>query len=92
LGKLSVLVILMSLMTWVPGLLLFGLEAILEGFGWMFDHCPPRLRPLLRAWIWILLLALLALALSAWVKWKPVAGALMFGVFFVAAAFGEVGQ
>ena len=40
------------------------------------------------AWVWILVLALLALALSAWVKWKPAAGALMFGVFFVAAGFG----
>ncbi len=34
------------------------------------------------------MLSLLALALSAWVKWKPVAGALLFGVFFVAAGFG----
>ena len=40
------------------------------------------------AWVWILMLALLALALSAWVKWKPAAGALMFGVFFVAGGFG----
>src|ERR1051325_7092872 len=40
------------------------------------------------AWIWILILSLLALALSAWVKWKPAAGGLMFGVFFVAAGFG----
>jgi uncharacterized membrane protein HdeD (DUF308 family) len=39
-------------------------------------------------WIWVLILSLLALALSAWVKWKPAAGALMFGVFFVAAGFG----
>jgi hypothetical protein len=42
------------------------------------------------AWIWILVLSLLALALSAWVKWKPAAGALMFGVFFVGAAFGAI--
>ena len=34
------------------------------------------------------MLSLLALALSAWVKWKPVAGALLFGVFFVGAGFG----
>jgi ABC-2 type transport system permease protein len=40
------------------------------------------------AWVWIIILALLALALSAWVKWKPVAGGLMFGTFFVAAGFG----
>src|ERR1035438_6608917 len=31
---------------------------------------------------------LLALALSAWVKWKPMAGGLLFGVFFVGAGFG----
>ena len=42
------------------------------------------------AWVWILLLALLALALSAWVKWRPAAGGLMFGLFFVASAFGAV--
>src|ERR1051325_6411111 len=42
------------------------------------------------AWIWILILSLLALALSAWVKWKPAAGGLMFGVFFVAGAFGAI--
>jgi hypothetical protein len=42
----------------------------------------------LGAWIWILALSLLALALSAWVKWKPAAGALLFGVFFVGASFG----
>ena len=42
------------------------------------------------AWVWILLLALLALALSAWVKWKPAAGALMFGVFFVAGGEKDV--
>ena len=40
------------------------------------------------SWVWMLVLALMALALSAWVKWKPAAGALMFGVFFVAAGFG----
>ena len=34
LGKASVLLILLSLMTWVPGLLLFGLEACLEGWDW----------------------------------------------------------
>jgi ABC-2 type transport system permease protein len=89
LGKLSVLVILMSLMTWVPGLLLFGLEGYLEGFGWMQDNARLAFGLFAGAWIWIAVLALLALALSAWVKWKPVAGALMFGVFFVAAGFGE---
>ena len=88
LGKSSVLLVLMSLMTWVPGLLLFGLEGYLEGQGWMAQHSRIATGLFLGAWVWILVLALLALALSAWVKWKPAAGALMFGLFFVASGFG----
>jgi ABC-2 type transport system permease protein len=90
LGKMSVLVILMSLMTWVPGLLCFGLQGYLEGFQWMKDNVRMASGIFFWAWVWILMLSLLALALSAWVKWKPAAGGLMFGVFFVAAAFGAV--
>lgn len=90
LGKMSVLVVLLSLMTWVPGLLLFGLQGYLEGAEWMSEHWRLALGIVGGAWIWILILALLSLALSAWVKWKPAAGALMFGVFFVGAAFGAI--
>ncbi len=87
-GKMSVLMILMSLMTWVPGLLLFALQAYLEGGGWAADNSRIAWGLFFGSWVWILVLSLLALALSAWVKWKPAAGALVFGVFFVAAAFG----
>jgi ABC-2 type transport system permease protein len=89
-SKMAVLLILLSLMTWVPGLLLFGLEASLEGGSWMAEHWRIAAGLFFGSWAWILLLALLALALSAWVKWKPAAGGLMFGVFFVAGAFGAV--
>jgi ABC-2 type transport system permease protein len=90
LGKMSVLVVLMSLMTWLPGLLCFALEGYLEGWQWMSDNARLAYGTFFGAWVWILLLALLALALSAWVKWKPAAGGLMFGVFFVGSAFGAV--
>ena len=90
LGKMSVLLILMSLMTWVPGLLLFGLEGYHEGWTWMTDNWRLASGCFFGGWLLILILALLALALSAWVKWKPAAGGLMFGVFFVAAAFGGI--
>lgn len=89
-GKAAVLVLLMSLMTWVPGLLLFAYEAYLEGRVWIWAHTRIATGLFFGAWIWIAWLTLLALALSAWVKWKPAAGALLFGVFFVAAGFGEV--
>jgi ABC-2 type transport system permease protein len=89
LGKMWILLVLMSLMTWIPGLLLFFLQSYLEeGWTWMHDNTNLAVGVFFGAWLWILILALLALALSAWVKWKPAAGALMFGVFFVAAGFG----
>lgn len=90
LGKMSVLMLLMSLMTWIPGLLIFGLQAYLEGGGWAAHNARIAWGMFFGAWIWIILLSLLALALSAWVKWKPAAGALVFGVYFVGAAFGAL--
>jgi ABC-2 type transport system permease protein len=89
LGKFSVLAVLMSLMTWVPGLLLFALQGYLEGVGWMAQHARIAMGLFFGAWIWILVASMLALALSAWVKWRPAAGALMFGIFWVAAGFGN---
>jgi ABC-2 type transport system permease protein len=88
LGKMFVLLVLLSLMTWVPGLLLFFLQGYLEGWAWVSENSRWAWAIFTGAWIWILVLSLLALALSAWVKWKPAAGGLMFGVFFVAAGFG----
>jgi ABC-2 type transport system permease protein len=38
--------------------------------------------------IWTTILSLIALAMSAWVKWKIAAGALILGVFFAGAGFG----
>src|SRR3954462_4794 len=89
LGKMWILIVLMSFMTWVPGVMLFLLQAYLEeGWTWFSANSSLGWGLFLGSWVWILILALLALALSAWVKWKPAAGALMFGVFFVAAGFG----
>ena len=87
-GKMTVLALLMSLMTWVPGLLLVALQSYLEGFGWARENWRIAWALFAGSWVWILVLAFLSLALSAWVKWKPFAAALMFGVFFVAAGFG----
>lgn len=88
LGKMSVLLILLSLMTWVPGLLIFLYQGYMEGSDWMTSNSRYASGIFFGSWIWILILSLLALALSAWVKWKPAAGGLMFGVFFVGAGFG----
>jgi ABC-2 type transport system permease protein len=90
LGKGSVLLILMSLMTWVPGLLLFAFQSYYEGFGWMKANGRLASAMFLGSWVWILLLTLLSLAISAWVKWKPVAAALLFGTVFVSGGIAAM--
>jgi hypothetical protein len=40
--------------------------------------------------VWIVLLSLLALAVSALVRWRVVASGALLGLFFVPSAFGEI--
>ncbi len=88
-GKFAVLAGLLSAVTWVPGLLLIGLQTSLAGPGWLAANW--RLAPALLVGflLWIVLLSLFALAISAWVKWRPVATGMLFGVFIVGEAFGK---
>jgi ABC-2 type transport system permease protein len=87
-GKMSVLVFLLSLITWVPGLIVFAVQASLAGWEWTRDNLWIAGSLLLGMTIWIVVLSLIALALSAWVKWKIAAGGLVLGVFFAGAGFG----
>ncbi len=89
LGKLSVLAVLLSLITWVPGLVLFLLQAFLEGWEWWSGNLRAALAFFVGSWIWILVLSMLALAVSAWVKWKPVARMIFLGASFFLTATGE---
>jgi len=89
LGKSSVLLILQSCVTWVPLLLLYLLQASLADSGWMTSHGRIAAAIFLGAWVWMAFITLLALAISAWVRWRSIAAALLFGVFFVSAGFGE---
>jgi ABC-2 type transport system permease protein len=88
-GKMSVLIFLQSAITWVPLTLLFLLQSNLAGSDWMRENFRILFAIFAGSWIWIIFLAFLALAVSAWVKWKPVSGAVLFAVFFVGAGFGE---
>src|SRR6266852_884534 len=89
LGKTSVLAILLSQITWIPGLVLFAVQASLEGMQWTWDHLWIAGSLVLSCWIWIAILSLLAMALSAWVKWRIVAGALVLAVLFFGAGFAQ---
>ncbi|MDT7603871.1 MAG: type transport system permease protein [Acidobacteriota bacterium] len=89
-GKASVIAILLSLVTWVPGLLLFFFQAYLEGVGWLWSNLWIAGSIFLASAIWIVLLSLLALSVSAWVKWRVVASGALLGMFFIPSAFGEI--
>lgn len=88
-GKMSVLLILLSLITWIPILLVFLFQSYLEGWSWFAQNLRLAGAILIGSWIWILLLALLSLAISSWVKWRIAASAALIGVLFIPAAFGE---
>lgn len=90
LGKLAVLGVLLSAVTWVPILLLFSLQAGLAKDGWIWPHLWMIAPIVLCSAIWILMLSLLSLAVSAWVKLRIVATGVIFITFFVPAGLGEM--
>ena len=59
LGKMSVLLILLSAITWIPQLLLFSFQGYLEGATWFVDNLWLASAILVVSVVWILLLALL---------------------------------
>jgi hypothetical protein len=56
---------------------------------WTWDHLWITGSLVVSSLIWIAILSLLAMALSAWVKWKIVAGALLLAVLFFGAGFAQ---
>ncbi len=90
LGKLTVLVVLLSAITWVPLVLLFATQAYFAGGGWLADNLRIGAGVLVGCWIWLLTMALAALAISASVKRAATAGIGLFGLFFILAAFGQI--
>jgi ABC-2 type transport system permease protein len=89
LGKSSVLAILLSQVTWIPGIVLFAIQASFAGGAWTLHNLWIGLSFVISSVIWIAILALLAMALSAWVKWRVVAGALLLAVMFFGAGFAQ---
>lgn len=89
-GKLSVLVGLMSLLTWIPLTLLWALQCTLGGWDWFAANLRVPVGILACSALWILVVSLLTLAVSAWVRWRPIATLCVFGYFFISAAMGAL--
>ena len=90
LGKLAVLGLLLSAVTWVPCFLLFFLQSGLAMDGWIWSHLWMIIPIFFCSVIWILMLSLLSLAVSAWVKLRIVATGVTFILFYVPTGLGEM--
>lgn len=90
LGKASMLMIMISLITWIPGTVLYLLESNLSGIHWMWDNSRILVGVFFGSWVWILTLTSMALAFSAWVRMKHLGSVAIFVTFFGSAAFANV--
>jgi ABC-2 type transport system permease protein len=85
LARLIVLFGMLSIVTWIPGLLLFGIQVSMAGGSWFRENWTISSSIVGGFAIWVLLVSMIALAGSAWVRWRIVAGALVLGFFFILA-------
>jgi len=62
----------------------------LEGWQWFAENSWIASAIFLGSLVWIVLLALLSQAISAWVKWRLAARAVLLAIFFIPTIFAEV--
>jgi len=90
LGKFIALFWCLSLITWIPCLLLFAYQCYASTAPWMGANLQVAFGLLAGAVFWIALLSILGLALSSWVKWRVVATGIIFAAVFVPAGVGGI--
>ncbi len=90
LARLTVLVGMLSVVTWIPGLLLFGFQVALAGGWWFWTNWTLGAGVVAGFLVWLLVLGLVAMASSAYVKWRVVAGAISLAFFFILTGVAEM--
>ena len=80
----------LSVVTWIPGLLLFGLQVGLAGGWWFLANWTLGAGMVVGFLLWLLILSLVAMASSAYVKWRVVAGAVSLAFFFILTGVAEM--
>jgi ABC-2 type transport system permease protein len=90
LGKGAVIAFLTGAITMLPAMLMFFVESSLMGWNWMLNNFYLANATFFSCAILILVLTLLGLAMSAMVRWRIVAGALILAVFAIGKGFGAM--
>ena len=88
-GKMATLALLISLITWIPGLFLFFLQSWLEGWSWFAANARIGVAIVLGAGIWIVTISLLAMATSAVARRKVIAQTFLLGVIIFGSIAGQ---
>src|SRR5207247_2610110 len=83
LARLGVIAGMLSVVTWIPGLLLFALQVGLAGGWWFVANWTLGAGVVIGFLLWLLVLSLAAMASSAYVKWSGVAGAVKVGRYVI---------
>src|SRR5512133_72617 len=90
LARLTVLMGMLSVVTWIPGAILFGLQVGLAGGWWFLTHWTLGAGVVGGFLLWLLVLSLVAMASSAYVKWRIVAAAISLAFFFILTGVAEM--
>jgi len=90
LGKGAVIAFLTGAITMLPAMLMFAVQSSLMGWNWMMNNFYLANGILFSCAILIAVLTLLGLAMSAMVRWRIVAGALILAVFAIGKGFGAM--
>jgi ABC-2 type transport system permease protein len=90
LARLTVIVGMLSVVTWIPGLLLFVLQIGLAGGWWFLANWTLGVGVVAGFMLWLLVLGLVAMASSAYVKWRIVAAAVSLAFFFILSGVSEM--
>ena len=90
LGKFAALFLSLSLVTWVPCLLLFTYQSFTGPQGWVAANLRIASGMFVGSILWIGMLTFVGLALSSWVKWRVVASGIIIAAMFVPAGVGGI--
>jgi ABC-2 type transport system permease protein len=89
-ARLAVLGGLLSLVTLVPGLILILIQGGMAGWSWIGANWSLAVGLMAGFLWWVLLVSLVALASSAYIRMRLIAGGLVLGFFFVLGGMEQV--
>jgi ABC-2 type transport system permease protein len=69
--------------------LIYLLKSTLAGWSWFVENIHLAFAIALGSVIWVTLLSLVALASSAWLRWRPAAAGMLFALLFFPTGFGQ---